>query len=53
MSYIELNEKDLRRILSILSEYFGKRGMDKFDKKIRNKLELLLESEVEYNENDY
>lgn len=52
MSYIELTTSDLRRILSILSSYFGQCGMDKFDKKLRNKLEIMLESEVEY-ENHY
>jgi hypothetical protein len=53
MSYIELNSKDLRRLLSILSEYFGNFGMDKLDTKIRNKLEIMLESETEYEENSY
>lgn len=48
MSYVELKPKDLKRILSILSEYFGAKGMDKFDKKLRNKLEVMLEAELEY-----
>ena len=53
MSYIELTTKDLRRILSILSEYFGERGLDNFDNKLRNKLEIILESESEYETNGF
>jgi len=56
MSEVDLNSKDLKRILSILSDYFGKRKMDKFDNSLRKKLEVMLDSELEYEtgyENNY
>ena len=48
MSYVDFNIKDLKRILSILSEYFGVKEMSETDRKLRNKLESMHEAELEY-----
>jgi len=48
MSYVDFNIKDLKRMLSILSDYFGDREMSEADRKLRNKLESMHEAEVEY-----
>lgn len=51
MSYVDFNIKDLKRMLSILSDYFGSKEMSDADRKLRNKLESMHEAELEY-END-
>ncbi len=48
MSYVDFNIKDLKRMLSILSEFFGDKEMTEADRKLRNKLESMHEAEVEY-----
>jgi len=48
MSYVDFNIKDLKRMLSILSEYFGVKEMNDADRKLRNKLEAMHEAELEY-----
>lgn len=50
MSYVELGVKEYRRLLSIMSEYFGKKIMTKQDTQLRKKLEVMLESELELEE---
>ena len=48
MSYVEFSTKDLKRLLSILSEHFGKKPMTNDDLKLRQKLEVMHESEIEW-----
>jgi len=50
MSYVELNVKDFKRILSILSDYFGEKTMDDKDKLLRQKLEVMHKAETEWDE---
>jgi len=47
MSYVDFNIKDLKRMLSILSDYFGSKEMSDADRKLRNKLESMHEAELE------
>lgn len=47
MSYVDFGIKDLQRILSIMSEFFGQKKMSEEDVKLRNKLEVVLEAEKE------
>jgi len=51
MSYVDFNIKDLKRMLSILSEFFGNKEMTESDRKLRVKLEAMHEAELQY-END-
>ena len=39
MSYVEIGAKDLARMLSIMSDYFGKKEMSEDDVTLRKKLE--------------
>jgi len=48
MSYVDLNIKDFKRLLSILSEYFGTKSMNDADKLLKQKLEVMYNSEVEW-----
>lgn len=48
MSYVEFTVKDLKRLLSILSEHFGNKPMTNDDLKLRNKIEVMHEAEVEW-----
>jgi len=48
MSYVELDIVEYKRILSILSQYFESMGMDDLDLKLRNKLEIMLEAEIKW-----
>ena len=48
MSYVEIGAKDLARMLSIMSEYFGKKEMSEDDVTLRNKLEVMHKSEMEW-----
>ncbi len=47
MSYVDLNGKDLVRVLSIMSEFFGDKEMTELDVKLRKKLEVMVEAEKE------
>ena len=47
MSYVDLDLKNLVRILSIRSELFGDKPMTEDDKKLRQKLEVMVEAEKE------
>ena len=48
MSYVEFTTKDLKRLLSVLSEHFGNKPMTDDDIKLRNKIEVMLEAELEW-----
>ena len=48
MSYVELDITDLKRMLSILSEYFGEKQMSKADTTLRRKLEVMHKAEIEW-----
>lgn len=52
MSYVELNIKDMRRLLSILSDYFGDKKMTKEDVALRQKIEVMHVSELEWEEEE-
>jgi len=47
MPEVELNVKDYRRLLSIMSEYLAKKKLKPVDLKLKNKVEVLLEAEIE------
>ena len=48
MSYVEIGAKDLARMLSIMSDYFGKKEMSEDDVTLRKKLEVMHKSEIEW-----
>lgn len=48
MSYVEFNVKNLARMLSIMSDYFGKKEMSEDDVELRKKLEVMHKSEIEW-----
>jgi len=48
MSYVEFTIKDLKRILSVMSDYFGNKPMTEEDLKLRNKIEVMHEAEMEW-----
>ena len=48
MSYVEIGAKDLARMLSIMSDYFGKKEMSEDDVTLRRKLEVMHKSEMEW-----
>ena len=48
MSYVEIGAKDLARMLSIMSDYFGKKEMSEDDVTLRRKLEVMHKSEIEW-----
>lgn len=48
MSYVELVAKDLSRMLSIMSDYFGSKEMSEDDVSLRTKLEVMYKSEIEW-----
>jgi len=48
MSYVEFNAKNLARMLSIMSDYFGKKEMSEDDVELRKKLEVMHKSEIEW-----
>jgi len=52
MSYVDLTIKDLKRMLSILSIYFGVKPMGKDDKDLKNKLEVMLKAEIEWDSDE-
>jgi len=52
MSYVDFNIKDLKRMLSILSDYFGIKEMGKDDKDLRSKLEVMLKAEIEWDSDE-
>ena len=52
MSYVDLSIKDLKRILSIMSDYFGEKEMTEEDKDIRNKLEVMFKAELEWEDGE-
>ena len=41
MSYVDMTAKDLARMLSIMSAYFGERDMSPADVDLRKKLEVM------------
>lgn len=49
MSYIDLDEKDVARMLSIMSEYFGNKDMTVADTRLRKKLEAMHQAEIDWN----
>jgi len=52
MSYVDLDVKDLKRMLSIFSEQFRNKEMSDADEKLKKKLEVMLDAETEWeNEN--
>ena len=48
MSYVEIGAKDLSRMLSIMSDYFGNKKMSEDDVTLRKKLEVMHKSEIEW-----
>lgn len=48
MSYVEIGAKDLARMLSIMSDYFGSKEMSEDDVTLRKKLEVMHKSEIEW-----
>jgi len=52
MSYVELNIGDLKRMLSILSDYFGDKKMTKDDITLKQKLEVMHTAEIEWTEEE-
>lgn len=48
MSYVEIGAKDLARMLSIMSDYFGSKEMSEDDVALRTKLEVMHKSEIEW-----
>ena len=48
MSYVEIGAKDLARMLSIMSDYFGEKEMSEDDVTLRRKLEVMYKSEIEW-----
>ena len=48
MSYVEIGAKDLARMLSIMSDYFGNKEMSEDDVTLRRKLEEMHKSEIEW-----
>lgn len=48
MSYVEFNAKNLSRMLSIMSEYFGSKEMSEDDVELRKKLEVMHKAEIEW-----
>lgn len=48
MSYVEFNAKNLARMLSIMSDYFGSKKMSEDDVDLRKKLEVMHKSEMEW-----
>jgi len=45
---VEFSTADLKRLLSILSEHFGNKPMTEDDIKLRNKIEVMHEAEIEW-----
>jgi len=52
MSYVEINIKDLKRMLSVFSEHFGNKPMTEGDITLKQKLEVMLQSELEWEEEE-
>lgn len=48
MSYVEIGTKELARMLSIMSDYFGNKPMSEDDISLRNKLEVMHKAELEW-----
>lgn len=48
MSYVEFNAKNLSRMLSIMSEYFGSKEMSEDNVELRKKLEVMHKAEIEW-----
>jgi len=48
MSYVDMTAKDLARMLSIMSAYFGDKKMKEADIDLRKKLEVMHKSELEW-----
>lgn len=48
MSYVEFTMNDLKRLLSIMSEHFGKKPMTNNDLKLRQKIEVMHEAEIDW-----
>lgn len=52
MSYVELSVSDLKRMLSVLSEFFGNKPMTEGDILLRQKLEVMHTAELEWESED-
>ena len=48
MAYVELQIKDLTRLLSIMPEHFGDKPMTDGDIKLRQKIEVMHQAESEW-----
>ena len=48
MSYVEIGAKEISRMLSIMSAYFGDKEMSEDDINLRKKLEVMHKSEVDW-----
>lgn len=52
MSYVQFSTADLKRLLSILSEHFGNKAMTDDDLALRNKIEVMHQSEIEWSKEE-
>ncbi len=48
MSYVGMDIDDLRRMLSVFSEHFGDKPMTEGDVTLRQKLEVMLKAETDW-----
>jgi hypothetical protein len=52
MSYVELDIKDIKRMLSVFSVHFGDKPMTEGDVILKQKLEVMLKAEIEWNKDE-
>lgn len=52
MSYVELGVKEISRMLSIMSDYFGSKPMSEDDIDLKTKLEVMHKAEVEWEKDE-
>tara|TARA_R100000458_G_C8263741_1_gene239029 strand:+ start:119 stop:313 length:195 start_codon:yes stop_codon:yes gene_type:complete len=52
MSYVEIGAKELSRMLSIMSAYFGDKEMSEDDINLKKKLEVMYQAEKDWDNVD-
>ena len=52
MSYVEIGAKELSRMLSIMSAYFGDKKMSEDDINLKKKLEVMYQAEKDWDNVD-
>lgn len=50
MAYVEFDVKDLKRLLSIMSEHFGDKPMTEDDLTLKSKIEVMHQAEIDWEE---